>query len=54
LFYHPLTEYDMAAFDQFNLGEDAYEFINGQVNILGHDGLLPILEEIKKRKKNTI
>jgi hypothetical protein len=54
LFYHPLTEYDMAAFDQFILEEGAYEFINGQINILGHDGLLPILEEIKKRHKTTI
>jgi len=36
------------------LGEGAYEFINGNINILGHDGLLPILEDAKKKKKQTI
>ena len=54
-YYHPLTETDMAAFDSvFSLGEGAYEFINGNINILGHDGLLPILEDAKKKKKQTI
>ena len=50
-FYHPLTPTDMGAFDEFILEEGAYEFINGRINILGHDALLPVLEEIKKKKK---
>jgi len=51
-YYNPLTPSDMAAFDSaFTLGEGAYEFINGSINIQGHDGLLPILEEVKKKKK---
>ena len=48
-FYHPLTPIDTAAFDSmFNLGEDAYSFMNGRININGHDGLLPILSGIRK------
>ncbi|MFA5345560.1 MAG: MBG domain-containing protein, partial [Candidatus Omnitrophota bacterium] len=48
-FYHPLTPTDTAAFDSmFTLGEDAYSFMNGKININGHDGLLPILSGIKK------
>ena len=50
-FYHPLTPTDMGAFDEFILEEGAYEFIDGTIGIRGHDGLLPILEEVKKKKK---
>jgi hypothetical protein len=50
-FYHPLTPLDMSVFDEFILEEGAYEFIEGAINILGHEGLLPILEDIKKKKK---
>ena len=51
-FYHPLTETDTAAFDSvFTLGEGAYQFMEGNINIVGHDGLLPILEDVKKKKK---
>ncbi|MFA5145724.1 MAG: hypothetical protein WC723_07015, partial [Candidatus Omnitrophota bacterium] len=54
LHYQPLTPLDTAAFDSvFNLGEDAYKFLDGGLNITGHDGLLPILEGIKKKKKGT-
>ncbi|MCX5692197.1 MAG: filamentous hemagglutinin N-terminal domain-containing protein [Candidatus Omnitrophica bacterium] len=49
--YHPLTETDMSAFDEFILEDGAYQFMEGGIGILGHDGLLPLLEEIKKRKK---
>jgi hypothetical protein len=52
--YHPLTPYDMTAYDQFILEEGAYEFIERTINIRGHDGLLPILEEIKKKKPPTL
>jgi hypothetical protein len=53
-FYHPLTPSDESAFEQFNLGEDAYQFIDGELNIVGHDGLLPMLEDIKKKKNTNI
>ncbi|MFH0876738.1 MAG: MBG domain-containing protein, partial [Candidatus Omnitrophota bacterium] len=48
-FYHPLTETNMAAFDQFTLEEGAYQFIEGNINIIGHANIPPMLEEIKKR-----
>jgi len=35
---------DMSVFDQFNLGENAYEFINGKINIIGHKGFLPLIK----------
>ena len=41
--YHPLTPYDMSAFEEFILGEGDYEFIEGAINIIGHDGLLDLL-----------
>jgi hypothetical protein len=50
-FYHPLTESDWSAFDELDLGDDAYQFMDGGIGILGHDGLLSILEELKKKKK---
>jgi hypothetical protein len=50
-FYHPLTPSDMSAFEQFIVEEGAYNFIDGQIGISGHDGLMPIFEEIKKKKK---
>ena len=50
--YHPLVELDTQAFDsEFNLEEGAYEFIDGVLNIHGHDHILPILEEVKKKRK---
>jgi hypothetical protein len=53
-FYHPLTETDMSAFDTFILDVGAYEFIDGNINMLGHDNILSILEEIKKKKKKLM
>jgi hypothetical protein len=54
-FYHPITAIDMSPFDNaFTLEIDAYNFIDGTINIQGHDSLLPILEELKKKKKNEI
>ena len=50
-FYHPLTESDSSAFAALEVSSDAYEFINGTLNLIGHDGLLPILEDAKKKKK---
>jgi filamentous hemagglutinin family protein len=49
-FYHPLTEADWSAFDAFILEEGAYEFIEGALDIIGHEGLLPLLEYIKSKK----
>jgi hypothetical protein len=40
-FYHPLTPIDISAFDAITLGDDDYEFMNGAINIIGHEGLLP-------------
>ncbi len=52
-FYQPLTSSDTSAFDNFILEEEAYEFIDDNINLKGHDELLPILEDAKK-KKNLI
>ena len=42
----------MSAFDAvFTVGDGAYEFIGDSLNLVGHDGLLPILEDLKKKKK---
>ena len=49
--YHPLTETDASAFDAMTIEEGAYEFIGGSINIRGHDGLLPLLEEVKRKKR---
>ncbi|MFA5157026.1 MAG: filamentous hemagglutinin N-terminal domain-containing protein [Candidatus Omnitrophota bacterium] len=46
-FYHPITASAMNGFDEFVLEEGAYDFIEGSLNIKGHQGLLPILEGIK-------
>ncbi|MCX5701740.1 MAG: MBG domain-containing protein, partial [Candidatus Omnitrophica bacterium] len=55
LLYHPLTPSDMAAFDALIISDDAYTFIDGALNLIGHDGLLPLLDEIiKKRKQETL
>jgi hypothetical protein len=53
-FYHPLASSDYSAFDNFILEEEAYEFIEDSINIKGHDELLPILEDAKKKKNNLI
>ena len=51
-FYHPLTPYDMAAFDAMALNAAAYQmFIDGTINLLGHEGLLPLFEEFNKKYK---
>ena len=42
-FYHPLTPVDIQAFEEFQLDENAYDFMNGVLNLNGHDGLLPFL-----------
>jgi hypothetical protein len=51
-FYHPLTESDSSAFAAMEVGADAYEFINGALNLLGHDGLLRMFDELDSKKKN--
>jgi hypothetical protein len=38
-FYHPLTPYDMAAFDAMILNAGAYQFLNGYIDLIGHEGL---------------
>ncbi|MGE5279315.1 MAG: MBG domain-containing protein, partial [Deltaproteobacteria bacterium] len=48
-FYHPLVEANMSAYDAFTLEEGAYRFIDQNINIVGHEGLLPILEETRKK-----
>ncbi|MFH1128474.1 MAG: YDG domain-containing protein [Candidatus Omnitrophota bacterium] len=42
-FYHPLTPIDLSAFESLNLGDDAYQFIGGAINIIGHDEHIPFL-----------
>ena len=41
--YHPLTPVDMSAFEQFTLTEGDYSFLDGALNLVGHEGLLPFL-----------
>jgi hypothetical protein len=43
-FYHPLTPYDMAAFDVMILNASAYQFINGSIDLVGHEGLRSMFE----------
>jgi hypothetical protein len=40
-FYQPLTFFDMAAFDTMFLAEDDLSFLNGEISLGGHAGLLP-------------
>ena len=43
-FYHPLTEMDMAAFDELIIENGAYQFMkDGSIGIVGHDRLIQIL-----------
>ncbi len=49
--YHPLVEADISAFDAFILEEGAYEFIEGTLNITGHEGLQPLLNWLNFIKK---
>lgn len=48
-YYHPLTPYDMAAFDAMILNADSYTFLNGTLSLIGHDGLLSMFEELRNR-----
>lgn len=43
-FYHPLTPLDMSAFDALTLTDDAYKFFGGAIDIVGHEGLLPMFK----------
>ncbi|MFH0839154.1 MAG: hypothetical protein V1893_03105, partial [Candidatus Omnitrophota bacterium] len=45
--YNPVTETDVSAFNEITLGEGAYEFLNGVLDIIGHEGLQ---EQIKKKQ----
>jgi len=51
--YHPITPTDDSAFETLIVEEGAYEYIEGIINIRGHEGLLPILDEIIKKKKGA-
>jgi len=43
---------DASAFDAaMGVGADAYEFMGNSLNLLGHEGLLPVFEDIKKKNK---
>jgi filamentous hemagglutinin family protein len=46
-FYHPLVETDMSSFDQFILETGAYEFIDGAINLSGHDAILNLFKQLK-------
>jgi len=51
-FYHPLTESDMGAFDQFSVGADAYELTGGQLKLVGHDSLLQFFQDFDEKLKS--
>ena len=53
-FYQPLTETDSSAFAQFEVKADDYQFLNGQLNLNNHDGLLPMFEQLEQKKKKTL
>lgn len=53
-FYQPLTPVDTAAFDALAVDENAYQFINGSLNLVGHEGLLPMLDEVKINNPSKI
>jgi len=42
-FYHPLTEIDTSFFDELELDEEDYEFIDNTISIIGREELLPFL-----------
>ncbi|MCX5678637.1 MAG: hypothetical protein NTY76_05970 [Candidatus Omnitrophica bacterium] len=43
-FYQPLTSYDMAAFNAMILDANSYSFLNGSINLVGHEGLRSLFE----------
>ncbi|MCU0665481.1 MAG: filamentous hemagglutinin N-terminal domain-containing protein [Candidatus Omnitrophica bacterium] len=49
--YQPIVASDVSAYDKFVLEEGAYQFIDGALGMPKHDGLMPILDEVKKRSK---
>jgi hypothetical protein len=49
-FYQPLTSFDMAAFDTMFLTEDNLQFMNGEIGLMGHEGLLPGLDDERKKR----
>jgi hypothetical protein len=54
LFYHPLSPFDAAAFAALQFGAESYILSGNTLNLNGHDGLLPIFDQIKKKRKITI
>jgi hypothetical protein len=48
-FYQPPTPYDMAAFDTMMLGAQDLQFLNGFISLMGHEGLMPGLDERRRR-----
>ncbi len=53
-YYHPLTDMDMGAFDEFFAEEGAFEFIDGVLERTGGDGFLKIFEEEQKKKNRAL
>ncbi|MCX5711891.1 MAG: hypothetical protein NTY47_02325, partial [Candidatus Omnitrophica bacterium] len=51
LFYHALSPYDVSAFTALEFGAEAYALSGYTLNLNGHDGLLPILDDIRKKRK---
>jgi len=49
--YHPVSETDMAAFDQLLLGADAYQLQDGELKLIGHDSLLQFFQEFDQKRK---
>ncbi|MDP2923007.1 MAG: hypothetical protein Q8O30_04730, partial [Candidatus Omnitrophota bacterium] len=51
--YHPLTPMDYSAFDGIVLDVDAYDFIDGNLNLRDTNKLYPFYEEDQKKKKRS-
>jgi len=51
--YHPITETDMGAFDQFKVGPDSYQLSNGNLEFVGPEGLMQFFEEFEQKRKQS-
>jgi len=49
--YHPIVSTDMGALDQLRLGADSYTLSGGQLQLIGHDGLLQFFQEFDQKRK---
>jgi hypothetical protein len=49
--YHPIAPTDMVQFDRVMIGADAYQLQNGELKLIGHDGLLQFFQEFDQKRQ---